>query len=623
MNESNLRSMSRRSSQFTAACAVLAVLVSVSTGFAQDAPPRPSTEDLLPETTVVYFQIDNVQETLPKLMASEILEDENIAPFFDRMYQEAEAAYAESAQDKVGMTLQQIRDLPSGEVTLAVIAPRRKDLEFLVAIDIDPESESADVALGSTEKWKSQLSEQGLTETIEASDGGVEIYSYNIPDAPRQAHAFVHEGWFVSCTSRDELIAILARLDGLEVEKVRPLSKNRKFVTIMNRCRDTDDVLPEIRFFVDPISLARSGFRGNVTAQGVMNFLPVAGLDGVLGFGGSASFQSEQFRGIFHAHLLLANPRAGILEMLALKPGESEPQPWVPADMTNYMSTHWDPRQAVAEFEKLVNTFDGENAFQEKAVDVFNETTGLDLYTDIIDTLDGRLTFVQWSDPDGEYLLNAACNSISVGLEDAEKAKQVVDTLLEKAREQGQAENVEEVEHDGVKMWVAGSSEERSERQQKRIKERMGDVPMRFAEPAFCLLDGSLVICDSVDMMKHLIDTSLGNADALAQDEEYSDQMQTLLQAAGSDVPCAITYSKPDGPVKDMLRLVNDDRSKAYIDSMSEKFPALGRLRTALDEEPMPGFEQLQRHLKPAGMIVTTDDTGYHMLTFQYAADEE
>ena len=627
MNETNFQSAFHKvglvSPLAAAALFAVTVLMSGSTVFAQDAPPRPSTADLLPETTVVYVQIDDVQETLPKLMGAEIMEDENIAPFIERMYQEAEAAYTESAQDKVGMTLQQIRDLPSGEMTLAVIAPRRKDLEFLVAMEIDPESEAAKVALGASDTWKTQLSEQGLTESVEADDTGVEIYTYNIPDAPRPAHAFVRDGWFVSCTSRDELVAILARWEGLEVDKVRPLSKNRKFVTIMNRCRDTEDIQPEIRFFVDPISLARSAARGNAPALGALNFLPTAGLDGLLGLGGSASYQSEQFKAVFHGHLLLANPRAGLLKMLALKPGDSEPQPWVPADMTNYISGHVDSQQAIDEFAKLIDKISGEGSFQRDAVDKVQAATGLDLYTDIMDSLEGRMTFVQWSEPEGEYLLNASSNCFALQLTDNEKAKKVIETLLEKARENGRFENVEVVEHEGVEMWISNPSEEQREKQQERMKERMGDVPMRFTQLSFCLLDESLVICDSEEMLKHLIAVSRGNADSLAQDEEYTEQMQTLLNAAGSDVPCAISFSKPAGPVRDLIRLINDDRSKEWFDKMSEDKPMLARFKVALEEEPVPGVDQLERFLKPAGMIVTTDDTGYHMLTFQYAPDEE
>jgi hypothetical protein len=627
MNESNLNllacplSFRNRVTRF--ALATLVVLLINASVLAQDAPPRPATEDLLPETTVVYFQVDNVQETIPRMFGAGIMEDENIAPFLERMYEEAETAYAESVQDKVGMTLEQIRELPTGEMCVALIAPRRKNLEVLVAIELDTESESAQAALGATETWKDQLSDQGLTETIEADESGVEIYTFDIPDAPRQAHAFVRDGWFVSCTSRDELAAILARWEGQEVKKVRPLSKNRKFVTIMNRCRDTKDIQPELRFFIDPISLARSGFRGNAAALAAMNFLPTVGLDGILALGGSAAFQSEQFNGVFHGHLLLANPRAGILEMLALKPGESKPQPWVPADASNYASTHWDPQQLVTEMEKLIDLINGEGEFQTNGVEALRDSVGLDLYTDIVEPLDGRLTFTQWSNQDADYLLNAVSNSVAVGLDDVDKAREVIDALIESAREQGRtAPKV--IDYEGVTIWVVDRpNKERRERREKRVKERMGDIPMRFAEPAFCLLDSSLVICDSVDMLKHLVDVSLGNADALAQDDEYNEQMQTLLKAVGSDVPCAVTYSKPDGPIKDLVRLVNDDRSKAFLDSMSEIVPALGRLRIALDEQPMPDYEQLERHLKPAGMIVTTDDTGYHLLTFQYAGDED
>lgn len=627
MNESNFRKALLELLPWERVCVAasvaLAVFVFGSTAVAQDAPPRPSTEDLLPETTVAYVQIDNVQETLPKLMSSEIMDDENIAPFIERMYQEAEAAYEESAQENVGMTLQQIRDLPSGEVTLAVIAPRRKDLEYLVAVEIDPDSEAAEVALGATEGWKEQFSEQGLDETVEATESGVEIYSYTIPDAPRPAHAFVRDGWFVSCTSREELVAVLARWEGLEVEKVRPLSENRKFVTISNRCRGTADIQPEIRLFFDPISLARSAFRGNAVAQGVMNFLPMVGLDGVLGLGGSISLQSEDFKAVFNGHLLLANPRAGVLEMLALKPGESDPEPWVPADVNNYFSSHVDARQAIDEFEKLVDKFDGEGAFKTKAIGGFNEQTGLDFYADVIDALDGRITFLQWSDPETEYLLNTSSNGFALGLSDLDKGEKVMEVAIAKFRERDESESVQTEEYEGVEFCYFGLSDERRAKREERIKKRMGDAPMRFAEPSFCLLDGSLVICDSVGLLKHMIEVSRGKSPALAEDEEYTDQMETLFAAVGTDVPCAVTFNKPAGPMRDLIRLVNDDRSKAYLEKMSERVPVLSRLGTALDEEPMPNVEQLERYLKPAGMIVTTDDTGYHMLTFQYAADEE
>jgi len=602
---------------------MLAVLIFGSALFAQDVPERPATEDLLPETTVAFIQIDNVQETLPKLMGSEILQDQNVAPLIERMYKEAETVYTEATADKVDISIEQIKSLPSGEICIAVIAPRRQDLEYLVAVEIDPESESAELVANSKDKWAEALSGDGLTETVEANDAGVDIYTYDIPNAPRQAHAFMRDGWFVSCTSKDELSAVLARWEGLEVDKVRALSENRKFITIMNRCRATDDIQPEVRFFLDPISMAENGFRGNTLAQGVMAFLPKAGLDGLLAVGGSVSLQSEAFKAVFHGHLLLANPRSGLLNMMALKPGESDPQPFIPADATNYISTHWDPLQAVEEFEKFVDTFSGEGEFQREVVEKLKAANGMDFYEDIVKTTDGRLTYVGWQDAEGEYLLSANSSALALGLTDMEKAKEVVEALLEIRAAQG-ASGVSVAEHEGVPMWVFDPiDDDRKEERAQRVKERVGDLPMRFSEPAFCLLDDSFVIANSVDMLKHMINVSLGQAPALAEDDEYSDQMRTLYEAAGSDVPCAVTFYDPERPLSNLFKLMGDDRAKTMFDKMGEKNPMRARFQGVLAEQPLPDFELIKKYFKPTGMIVTTDDTGYHMLAFAYDADEE
>ena len=88
----------------------------------------------------------------------------------------------------------------------------------------------------------------------------------------------------------------------------------------MNRCLGNNELEPEARFFIDPIGLTRSATRGNFAAQAAINFLPIIGLDGLLGVGGSMLLSEDDFESVVHGHILLSNPRKGILEMLALKP---------------------------------------------------------------------------------------------------------------------------------------------------------------------------------------------------------------------------------------------------------------------------------------------------------------
>ena len=109
----------------------------------------------------------------------------------------------------------------------------------------------------------------------------------------------------------------------------------------------------------------------------------------------------------------------------------------------------------------------------------------------------------------------------------------------------------------------------------------------------------------------------------MAEDEEYNRQMQRLTNAAGADVPCAVSFYNPEEPIKQLFKLINDERSSTMVEKMSEKRPMLARFQTALAEQPLPDFELIKQYFRPMGVIVTTDDTGYHMLGFQYGPDDE
>src|SRR5690606_12091782 len=115
-----------------------------------------------------------------------------------------------------------------------------------------------------------------------------------------------------------------------------------KFIAIMNRCKGAKDDPAQFSWFVDPIALFRVTARGNVGAQTALAFLPVLGLDGLQAVGGSLTFASGDFDMITHLHVLLEDPRTGVLEMLAMDAGDTTPENWVPADVGSYTTLNWD-----------------------------------------------------------------------------------------------------------------------------------------------------------------------------------------------------------------------------------------------------------------------------------------
>ena len=97
----------------------------------QEADPsnRPRTQELLPETTVAFIQIDDFRDMVGKLQETsfgQMTQDESIAPLIDGLWDEARLAYND-VEAEVGVTLEDIQELPSGEMTFAIIAPRRQN----------------------------------------------------------------------------------------------------------------------------------------------------------------------------------------------------------------------------------------------------------------------------------------------------------------------------------------------------------------------------------------------------------------------------------------------------------------------------------------------------------------
>ena len=589
-----------------------ALLASISCGQSAE---RPNSAELLPETTAVYVQIHNVRDLAEKIMDTNLgkmMVDEDIAPLLGDLYQTAQDAYSE-VEDRVGLSLDEIQSIPAGEICFAIIAPKRKKPAFVFIIDTDEESEPVSKGI---QRFRDLASENDVEiETEELDD-----VTYEKFDVDGQPFLFFQKGGtIVVGTDQDELDAIVERWNGREVEKVKPLTENRKFITIMNRCKSSKDLPAEMRFFADPITLAKSATRGNAGAQLALNTLPLLGLDGFLGIGGASIMDEMGFESVSHMHVLLANPRAGILEMMALKPGSYEPQPWVPESTVTYASTSWDVQKMFDEIEKLFDSFNGEGALAEEIEDEFNSELNIDFKADVIEQLAGRITYVQWID-DEQEVINGTTNAIAIELRDPDAFRDTVDAFIEKI--QGvDDDDIEEAEHKGVTYWKMPDERHNIQRERMREFREQGRGPQmefRMPQPSFTILDDQLLFCiESPEFLHRAIEASRGDSRSLADDKKFqysSDEMTKLL---GTDVPGAIVYSNPVESIRWLFRVAQSDGTSDFLDEIAEENEYAQRIRDAVKDNPLPDFEEVKKYFQPSGMFITNDDTGYHFLGFQ------
>lgn len=586
---------------------------------------RPAFEDLLPETTVVFAEIRDIRDLYEKLQRSnlgKLLSDEAIAPLADDLYGQAIDAFNEfSENNEIGLTMEEIQSLPGGAINIAVIAPKRQTPVFLFTFEFDEENETFDKALDIAREAAIQDGAELENSTVE------EVEFTTINNGDDRVTYFRKDGLLVASNDEAELTAYLDRWMGREVEKTRPLSANRKFITIMNRCRGSEELPPDVRFYVDPIELARSGFRGNAGAQVAINLLPALGVDGLLALGGATTLFEGEFESVFHGHVLLANPRKGVFDMIALKPGDYQPQAWIPEDSALYVSTSWDVKKMVYEIEQMVDMFQGEGQFEEEVIGNINSEMGEGFFEDLLDTFSGRFTFIQWV-PEDSKAFNAEVAGFGIGIREDGKWESIRDRILAKIEEEAGEENpIVEKEYQGVSYWTL--SDEIADQQRSRANERLqrdlnegdedNDVNIEFnaPRPAVGIIGDDLVITVSPSLMERAIDTYRGDARALQENETYQSVARTIAQLAGSDMPSVVLFQQPEKQLKHYYQLARGDDARNLLDRFSGENKYVAGVGRALDDHPLPPFEDLQKYFTPNGTFITNDDTGYHMFSFQ------
>src|SRR4029077_1451431 len=96
----------------------------------------------------------------------------------------------------------------------------------------------------------------------------------------------------------------------------RTLAENDHFVTVLRSCRRPQDPPPNIIIFADPIGLIREFGRDNAGLKIGLAMLPSLGIDGITAIGGTETIATGEYDALFHMHVLLENPRAGVIQVI-------------------------------------------------------------------------------------------------------------------------------------------------------------------------------------------------------------------------------------------------------------------------------------------------------------------
>ena len=367
----------------------------------------------------------------------------------------------------------------------------------------------------------------------------------------------------------------------------------------------------------------------------------------------------DDFESVVHGHILLSNPRKGILEMLALKPTDYQPEPWLPADTATYLTTSWDVDKMLVELSKMVDLYQGDEGLVDTWIEGnINERIKMDLKEDVLAHLSGRVTYAEWISP--PLALNSQVQIFAMELSDADAFEKSFESIIQNVtggnnddeedgggNDEERGELMETADYKGFKTWTLSQSRmdnQRDRRNQRRQERRQAQNPdreiididvdpeaeeMRMEmrpKPAMAIVGNYLLMSfspRSMDFIRYAIETHEGEESSMANDENFVAIQRKMTRLLRNDMPCAMTYQNPEHAFKMLFELAGSEQTQSFISGQIEDNPVLAGIQSRFAESPLPDFDEMKGYFQPTGGFVVSDDTGYHFLAFSMKSENE
>ena len=102
---------------------------------------------LFPEESVVFVRVANAHDLGEKIQQTSIgrmIQDPQLKPFVENLYGKAGELYTKNGESKLGISWEDLKKLPKGEVAFAVVARPEQRPALLLLIDQGEEASVAD-----------------------------------------------------------------------------------------------------------------------------------------------------------------------------------------------------------------------------------------------------------------------------------------------------------------------------------------------------------------------------------------------------------------------------------------------------------------------------------------------
>ncbi|MBC8114228.1 MAG: hypothetical protein H7062_07620, partial [Candidatus Saccharimonas sp.] len=454
-------------------------------------------EKLLPKDTLLFFTIPDVsgfKEQFDKSSTGALFRDAEFKPFLDDVKKKIEEL-SQKVQDELGVSIDDLLELPDGEITFALMEKPARKLSVVLMVDYGESKETVGKLL---KKMHEALESEAEHSKEDVDDVEVNVFTFkdSPPENPFKTLAYFNDTSYLVFSS--EVAALKEVLDRWEGDSDDTLATNDVFKYCMDRCKDESGE-PTMKFFVNPIGLVQAGLNMAQAFQPqvgmVSPFLPMLGFDKLKGLGGASYVNTGDFDSVSKTFVYADSP-TGVLNVFQFPATEITPPKWVSSGVSMYFGGNWNVAGAYQAIEGLVDMFQGRGALARLMDQAANAGPGIHPKKDVLDLLDGKFHVVQGiEEGDGDEPLTQKF-FVALAVKDGAKAKKLLATV---AKSDGSP--VESREFNGETIYEV-------------------DLPGGDQKVSFAVAEGHLVVTNDTVMLEGML-RGTGSGTSLADSAPY------------------------------------------------------------------------------------------------------
>ena len=353
-------------------CVTFSIVGLLLAAGARSADVARTSESLLPDTTkglVAVADVKLLRDQWNKTQIGKLMADPAMEPFTEDLERQFESRWS-GVQDRLGLTLDDLKDVAGGEVGVAMILPKPDKAALAIVVDVTDHVKQANELL---DKISKNLIKQGAKETRHQV-GKTTVILFDVPPPkedpevkPTKVNYFLADNLLGASDDVDVIEGILARATQ---NQGKSLADVEAFKTVMGRCaEDAGGVMPQIRWFIDPlgyVAAVRAATPPEYRRKGkpIIEILRNQGFEALQGVGGFVDFAAEGFEIVHRTSVYAPPPYARSMKMLVFPNGKDyAPQPWVPRDVAAYTTFYCDILNAFDNFGPLFDELSGGEVF--------------------------------------------------------------------------------------------------------------------------------------------------------------------------------------------------------------------------------------------------------------------